>query len=577
MKQQPFSLSDARVGLCRAGWLGSLALLLLCFGTVLPLRSAITPVFPAEAITVLLLCVASWAFARTFPVSVPAIAAVGVFTVVVLVNALWGAGVPSGVTGMIAYASVFVLASILGLSLGENGVLTFSLGLVLCATAQGLLGVCQLFGWGLGGLVVPKQFNQVYGNVAQANHYADLVWLGISGLLYRFSLGRIAVSGFVPLLLLLVFVSAASASRGVWLYVIAYAAVAIWVRAKLGVSANRLFWGLAATVVSAVLVQIGIRYGHWLDGFGIASSVSRMSDVGSNGQRLYDWGLALSAMREHPWLGVGIGGFHRWAIIQMPFTADYPFSKFAEHAHNLPLHVAATMGVPFAIACCVFVVWTLLRALRGPVTNERVFGLCGLSVIGLHSMVEYPLWYAYFLVPAGVFWGIVSANAVVAKVRQLPAIAARTLSTIVLVGLGWALHDFSIVERVYTSLAETELSETPRRASLRFAVERIPAWSLFGDHAASLALQAWSAREAESGSVAAKCELAFGLRPSWGLGTQCMHAMAMAGDRDGLQRMSLVMCEGFARYHRQLSDWARRALPKDMPAPLDSFECFADR
>jgi len=53
--------------------------------------------------------------------------------------------------------------------------------------------------------------------------------------------------------------------------------------------------------------------------------------------------------------------------------------------------------------------------------------------------------------------------------------------------------------------------------------------------------------------------------------------MAMAGDRDGLQRMSLVMCEGFARYHRQLSDWARRALPKDMAAPLDSFECFADR
>ncbi|MBK9219843.1 MAG: O-antigen ligase family protein [Uliginosibacterium sp.] len=139
-----------------------------------------------------------------------------------------------------------------------------------------------------------------------------------------------------------------------------------------------------------------VSYGNLLAVFGITSSLARASDAGSNGQRLYDWHAAWLAIQASPWWGEGPGSFYKLSIDAMAKTGQAHFSKFAEHAHNLPLQLAAEYGVPVALlAVGGMFGWYLKHLLRKP-SPLSLWGLSCVAVTGLHSLVEYPLWYNLF-------------------------------------------------------------------------------------------------------------------------------------------------------------------------------------
>ncbi|MES2049526.1 MAG: Wzy polymerase domain-containing protein, partial [Pseudomonadota bacterium] len=115
------------------------------------------------------------------------------------------------------------------------------------------------------------------------------------------------------------------------------------------------------------------------------------------------WAMA----SQHPWFGVGWFGF---GAEQVRIAADFSASTYAEHAHNLILNFAAELGWPatffisFALAW-----WTWQTCLKPSANNNRAIGLASLCFIavGVHSMVEFPLWYAYVLLPIALMMGMV--------------------------------------------------------------------------------------------------------------------------------------------------------------------------
>lgn len=477
-----------------------------------------------------------------------------VVALLVLGAALNAEGRPAGV-GFSAYLALFLAARLVGRS-GGPLVATVCLAMLMCGLFQSLLGALQLAGVAGGGFVLAKIYNQAFGNVGQANHYAALLSIALVAALpvFRTPLWRRGVTVWLAAAI------ASSASRAAWLYFVAFLVVGgMGVRAR-SAGARSAAKELIVVSVLAVAVQLALNYSGVFDEMGVTSSIARAADSGSNGQRLYDWSLALSAIKAHPWFGVGVGGFHGWAVEQMPLTPHVPFSKFAEHAHNLPLHLAATMGLPFAVLSLGVAGWWLFRQLRVPMTPDRLFALSGLSVIGLHSMVEYPLWYSYFIIPAGLFCGILSKTDPTARTVEVPAWAMRVLSALFVVGLVWVARDYVIVERAYADWSGQRSQTTDAgRVRIRAALSRIPDWSIVADHARALELQTWRPEPITAAGVAQQCDAAFKARPSWGLGTQCLLAKAMAGDRPGVERMSLVLCEGFPRHHQMLREWAEVA------------------
>lgn len=121
------------------------------------------------------------------------------------------------------------------------------------------------------------------------------------------------------------------------------------------------------------------------------------------------WQNALALIQAYPWLGVGFGKFGMaWTLT--PFANRS--GELFDHAHNLPLHLAVELGLPAAILVMALLSWALWQAARRSwqvtgdegVAARAVFVM--LPIIGLHSLLEYPLWYNYFLLPTAWAWGL---------------------------------------------------------------------------------------------------------------------------------------------------------------------------
>jgi hypothetical protein len=150
-----------------------------------------------------------------------------------------------------------------------------------------------------------------------------------------------------------------------------------------------------------------------------ASSASvRMSDAlgsGSGRKPLFEqaWQISLA----HPWFGAGWFQFGP----QQVMGASFPSSIYSRHAHNIVLSFAAELGWPVTVAICgLLVLWFFRSCLFQAISTEIAFAALFFTAVLVHSMVEYPLWYALVLIPFALFVGMVHQEQFGAKKIELP-------------------------------------------------------------------------------------------------------------------------------------------------------------
>ncbi|MEY4564201.1 MAG: hypothetical protein RLZZ618_3478 [Pseudomonadota bacterium] len=121
------------------------------------------------------------------------------------------------------------------------------------------------------------------------------------------------------------------------------------------------------------------------------------------------WANAWDLIKLHPWLGVGWGEFNfAWTLTPFPGRPG----AFFDHTHNLPLQLLAELGLPLGLTVLGLALWALWRAavacVRGaPATLPAVrTTFVMVLMMGVHSQLEYPLWYAYFLLPTAFALGV---------------------------------------------------------------------------------------------------------------------------------------------------------------------------
>jgi len=128
----------------------------------------------------------------------------------------------------------------------------------------------------------------------------------------------------------------------------------------------------------------------------------------------------------------------------------------------LPLHLAVEWGVPAALLICGTALWLVWRgkpwAERSP-TRQLAWGV--LAVIGLHSLLEYPLWYGPFQTAALLAiwllcWHPAQADASVTsrwQWRGLPVLYGAVALTIVAYS-AFATWQYRIVSQIYLDPAQ---------------------------------------------------------------------------------------------------------------------------
>ena len=280
---------------------------------------------------------------------------------------------------------------------------TVALAWALAAGLSALMGLLQYLGLAqhFPGLIDSLDAGQAYANLRQRNQLATLLAIGLCAVLYvahqpALRQGSAAVrAGVHGLLAVLVVVlasaDAASGSRTGMLQLLLVFGLALRWRRGLGFSALALLAYAAAAVLLPLLAGLDPLHS------GILGRVSEGASPCNS--RLTLWSNVLELIAQRPWWGWGWG-----ELAYAHFMHLYAGPRFCEilgNAHNLPLHLAVTLGLPLALLLCTAACWGVWRAQPWRETDpQRQMAWGVLAVIGLHSLVEYPLWYGPFQVAA---------------------------------------------------------------------------------------------------------------------------------------------------------------------------------
>ena len=325
---------------------------------------------------------------------------------------------------------------------------------LLAALLNSAIALLQYQGWAapFSPWLHPGNALRPFGNLRQPNQLATLCNMGFAVLIWyaphiapRWRSPRALWLGAA--LLLLAAACALSRSRtGLLQWALVWAAAVGWALLGRGMktpSKQVALWACLGLLFYAAAQWWLAQGGHFLpqsDAPGSAlhadaSPLARLENA-SQDARTVLWANVLQVAAAQPWGGWGWGNLG-WGMLNTPLQAPV-FAVSLDNAHNLPLHLAAELGWPLALLFCAAVALWLWRRQPWCQTQPapQVAWLV-LLIIGLHSLLEYPLWHAPFLLAAALAFGVLAASPGVE-----PALALHRRWRMV---LGWAIAALALV------------------------------------------------------------------------------------------------------------------------------------
>ena len=257
-------------------------------------------------------------------------------------------------------------------------------------------------------LVMRKGWPMIYGNLGQPNHYATAVSLSLASVAYLYSRRKLHGALTAGCSALFLMVLALSASRSPWLYLLAFIALAqLLHRLRPDDASRRLavatFWLLPAFVATQWLVTLPFLAP---DEAAVLNSAERLFQVASGiAPRIELWSEAWRMFLGAPLLGAGFGQFAWHHFLQQGTSGAAAAPGVFNHAHNIVLHLMAETGLAGAAIIVGPALLWLIDFRRVALDPDRWWVLALCAVIGIHSLLEHPLWYAYFLGMAALLLG----------------------------------------------------------------------------------------------------------------------------------------------------------------------------
>ncbi len=345
-------------------------------------------------------------------------------------------------------------------------------GLLAAAVISAVLGGLQYLGLAreLSPWVNQPLKGDAFANLRQRNQFASLTSLGLVVLL-GWTAARVKAQtlsrGDWAWALVLINVLAAGVACSVsrtgaaqWVLVGVLMAVWGWYQARQGSGLGAAWMGLVlAAPLLVALWSVVMPWMAWqTTGEWGASMILRVTgqaqDYAMCGGRRVLWANVLTLIAQRPWLGWGWG-----ETDYAHFITAYDGLRFCDmldNAHDLPLHLALEFGVPFALVVMTLVGrWVLRRRPWREHHPWRVMAWGCLLVLGLHSMLEYPLWYGPFQMTLGCAIGLLWAPPGEPEAPTAPA-APMWIAVLLFMGCLFAAWDFNRVSQVYRQAASRD-------------------------------------------------------------------------------------------------------------------------
>jgi O-antigen ligase len=426
----------------------------------------------------------------------------------------------------------------------------------------------------------------IQANLGQENHHAHYSWLGIASAFYLRGRAYLSRGWFWLLVLSVTFGSVLSGSRSVVLYALLILFLLAFARHR---DSRVLDTDLLAdaAILLPVLVALNLfgawmspripEFWVWLGGLhpwldiGVLSS--RAGDALMPGARLYESisgpSVRMSILRtawavfgESPWLGQGAGNYAWGSLLAATGqSVDRPMIV-SEHAHNVVFQLLAEFGAPATLLVIALLVVWARQFLRRPWTLEHTWCASILGIGAVHSLLEYPYWYSYFLAPTALLLGATDRTKNITLAGRRIAVYLFLLALAGAVILGKLSTDHAKLEQtIYQPLAGHPDREIAWRISMASLLQ-LHDESMLSPWALMAFTQLAEPSRQQAGDRARLCERGIRFSPTRWLATSCAMQLALAGT------------EGEAR--RLIAD-VLRAYPKERAATYDQLRAGAER
>lgn len=275
------------------------------------------------------------------------------------------------------------------------------------------------------------------GNIGQPNQLASLLLMGIASLVFLYESSKLKATSSILLFAILGMALAMTESRTGALSLLLLASW--WFLKSRSVKFKLSAWPVACAV--AVVLSLFWLWPSIFD-FVIQTGSNSKIDT-SSGSRLLIWPQLLQAVALHPWLG--------WGLNQVPAAQNavahlYAVSAPFSYSHNILIDLALGIGVPLTLLLVLITGIWLWRRVRQANQLQPWYCMAVVLPVAVHSMLEFPFAYAYFLAPVMLVLGLQEGFTGAKSVLKIDSRLAAALLLVVSTVGAWSVLEYVQIE-----------------------------------------------------------------------------------------------------------------------------------
>ena len=251
-----------------------------------------------------------------------------------------------------------------------------------------------------------------YANMGQPNNMATLLMMSICSLVLLYEWLKLRTDVFMLLLSCNILAISFSQSRTVWIALVVL--TLFYFLQKQRCHRKWTHTILLGSILSYFLLfYLNVYIAEYLY---LATPQSLVERLTSGYLRIEMWKHLFYAIAQQPWFGYG---WFQTNIAQLQGVLLFKNEGYLSSAHNIVLDLILWTGIPIGLLIVTYVLYLLKLLFLHIETLSEFYLFALLMCILVHANLEFPLYYSYFLFPAGFFVGLLLVN-VKSKVYLVP-------------------------------------------------------------------------------------------------------------------------------------------------------------
>lgn len=345
----------------------------------------------------------------------------------------------------------FWLCSVLGYNLTQSKLdrekifIGFSTLLLLSGTLTGIIAICQ---WLTLDAHVPGMVNmqnavRPYANFAQPNNMATFLIMSLLSCVYLYEKQKIKTWVLSLCTFILIFAVALSQSRTSWVACLCILVYGAYQQYK-GLITLKWYYTLAWLALFICLIALLPIATQWIGqvtNVDIAQTKTAAERATGDMSRLAIWEQMLHAILDRPWWGYG---WNQTSVAYTLVSDHFQGPVWIRSAHNFILDFVLWNGLLIGIPFLAYLGYWGYQLNKHVNSVESVIGILMIGAVLVHAMLEFPQYYAYFLLPVGFILGLVQSQQSNIKTITLSPNYMRVVYIVSLLLLGLIIRDYSV-------------------------------------------------------------------------------------------------------------------------------------